>query len=126
MLGKKIISLLFERKVSSSGDNIVMDNIDLRKPKRAALFFVEGYLGVQPSVVSAAMHLARHGYDVDLYFVRPDLSYPTPSLSAGIRLVEYSPYILDLTKCIRTIFPRSRLIDSNKAQIVTRQKTESF
>jgi hypothetical protein len=124
--GKKVISRLFERKMTGSGDNTVMDDIALRKPKRAALFFVEGYLGVQPSVVSAAIHLARHGYDVDLYFVRPDLAYPTPSLPAGIRLVEYSPYILDLTKCIRTIFPRSRAIDGNKAAIVTRKTTESF
>src|SRR5215472_16360436 len=124
--GKKVISRLFERKMTGSGDNTVIDDIALRKPKRAALFFVEGYLGVQPSVVSAAIHLARHGYEVDLYFVRPDLAYPTPSLPAGIRLVEYSPYILDLTKCIRTIFPRSRAIDGNKAAIVTRKTTESF
>jgi hypothetical protein len=84
--------------------------------RRAAIFFVEGYLSIQPSVLSTAIKLVEYGYDVDLFYVRPVLPVPTPTLPPGVRLVEYSPYRPDFVKLIRKSFSRSRAPKRDTAQ----------
>ncbi len=71
--------------------------------KRAAIFFVEGYLSVQPSVVGAATELAERGYDIDLFYIRPAFSVPALNLPAAIHMREYSRRKLNFAKVTRRI-----------------------
>jgi hypothetical protein len=71
--------------------------------KRAAIFFVEGYISIQPSVVGAATELAERGYDIDLFYIRPAFSVPALNLPAAIRMREYSWRKLNFTKVTQRI-----------------------
>jgi glycosyltransferase involved in cell wall biosynthesis len=63
----------------------------MKKNKRAAIVFYEGYISVQPSVVNAAKAFARRGYEVDLFYRRPLIAVPAASGLAGVRLRECRP-----------------------------------
>jgi hypothetical protein len=98
-----------------------------KKERRAGLFFVEGYISVQPSVLSAAIKLSERGYGVDLFYVRPQVPVPAPRVPHSIRLVEYVPYRPNFTKSIRNWSRRLKALSSDNAQTtVSRKSTESF
>jgi hypothetical protein len=76
--------------------------------RRAAFFFVEGHLSVQPSVLSAAIKMAQHGYSVDLFYVQSDHWFPIPDLPPTIHLVKYVPKNPKLGNLIRRLRSKFR------------------
>lgn len=90
--------------MSAEGAAVVNSSSPLNaQRKRAAVFFVEGYLSVQPSVIGAATELAKRGYDIDLFYMRPTFTVPEFNLPAAIRLREYSRRKLNFTKLTQRI-----------------------
>lgn len=65
---------------------------------RAAIYFYEGFLSVQPSVVGAALALHRRGYDVTIYTAKPTMDVPPPNLPSEIKIREFTPVTRLITK----------------------------
>lgn len=68
------------------------------KRPRASVFFFDGWISISASVVGAATELQVRGYDVDLFFNRPQSELPPASLPAGITLHEHIPWTRRLTE----------------------------
>ena len=79
------------------------------KKRRASIFFFEGYLGIQPSVVNFVIELDARGYEIDLFVRKPSMPVPPVTLPNHTRLFE----------CPRTT---RRLIDGAR-RILGRRRT---
>lgn len=80
-----------------------------KQQPHAALFFYEGFIGVSPSVVGAALELQARGYCVDIFYNRPLIDVPPPNLPTEIGLHEYVPRTRWITGPIINLLRRNVL-----------------
>ncbi|MBN9589569.1 MAG: hypothetical protein BGN85_06735 [Alphaproteobacteria bacterium 64-11] len=88
-------------------------SVPARRP-RASIFFFDGWISISVSVVGAATELLARGYDVDLFFNRPQGELPSADLPAGIALHEYVPWTRRLTGKLLSRLRRRKLEELSK------------
>ena len=76
---------------------------------RAAIFFYDGYVGVQPSVAGALNGLTDLGYEVDLFIASPFIPTPPAGLGAGVRVHQLRPWTRVFSDYLLSRLRRPRL-----------------
>ncbi|HXZ67845.1 MAG TPA: hypothetical protein VEH07_04580 [Alphaproteobacteria bacterium] len=106
-------------------DTIVTASAVKSARKRAALFFYEGFIGISPSVIGAALELERRGYVVDLYYNVPAIDTILPTFPPNVRLHEHRPITRRITRPLLDVLRRRALhkLSKSKANNTVRQKS---